>query len=164
MKSSMGGIEFDIEEKVKLLNTLLADEYALYTTTRNAYWNVKGLNLFELHEFFETQYELLDVIINELAERVRSLGHYALGSLKDFLAVTNMAEENHDFSNPIQIIQKLVLDHEAIIFIIQNQINPIADKYNDIETTNFVFGIMKKHEKMAFMLRTFIPQPELINL
>jgi starvation-inducible DNA-binding protein len=156
MKSNIGIPEKDIEEIVTFLNTLLADEYALYTKTRNAHWNVKGANFFELHKFFEAQYTELDVMIDNIAERVRSLGHFALGSLKDFLSVTHMGEENHDFSDPKQIIQTLANDHETIIRIIRNDITPIADKYKDLGTADFVTGIMQKHEKMAWMLQTHL--------
>jgi starvation-inducible DNA-binding protein len=156
MKPIIGIPEHDIEEIVTLLNTLLADEYALYTKTRNAHWNVNGSNFFELHKFFEFQYDLLDVIIDDIAERVRSLGHYALGSLKDFLSVTHMDEENHDFSNPKGIIETLVHDHETIIRIIRNDITPISHKYRDLGTADFVTGVMVQHEKMAWMLREYL--------
>ena len=156
MKSNIGIPEQDIEEIVTYLNTLLADEYALYTKTRNAHWNVNGLNFHELHKFFETQYEALDVIIDDIAERVRTLGHFALGSLEDFLRVTHMGEENHDFSNPTQIIQTLVNDHETIIRIIRSEITPVSDKYKDLGTADFVTGLMKQHEKMAWMLRSYL--------
>jgi len=156
MKANIGIPEKDIEEIVKSLNTLLADEYALYTKTRNAHWNVNGPNFHSLHKFFESQYEALDLIVDDIAERVRSLGHYALGSLKDFLAVTHMDEENHDFSNPNQIIQTLVNDHETIIRIIRNDITPIADKYKDLGTADFATGLMEQHEKMAWMLRSHL--------
>lgn len=89
------------EEKLKLvatnLNTLLADEFILYTKTRNAHWNIQGKNFIEMHKLFESQYDSLDVIIDDTAERVRTLGHFALGSLKDFLQVTRLSEQNDAF-------------------------------------------------------------------
>jgi starvation-inducible DNA-binding protein len=156
MKANLGIPDKDTEEIVTLLNTLLADENVLYTKTRNAHWNISGPDFFGLHKLFEGQYEALDIVIDDIAERVRSLGHFALGSLRDFLSVTHMDEENHDFSNPKQILQALVNDHETIIRIIRNDIAPISDKYKDLGTADFVTGIMEKHEKMAWMLRASI--------
>jgi len=156
MKANIGIPEKDVEEIATILNTLLADEYVLYTKTRNAHWNITGTNFFELHKFFESQYELLAESIDEIAERVRKLGHFALGSLKDFLGVTHMDEENHDFSNSRQIIQTLLNDHETIIRIIRSDIAPISDKYKDLGTADFVTGLMEQHEKMAWMLRSHI--------
>ena len=76
--------------------------------------------------------------------------------LKNFLNVTHMDEENFDFGNPRQIIQILVKDHETIIHIIRNDITPVSEKYSEPGTTDFVSGLMKKHEKMARMLKTFL--------
>jgi starvation-inducible DNA-binding protein len=156
MKPILGIPEHDLEEVVNLLNTLLADEYVIYTKTRNAHWNITGTSFFELHKFFQSQYESLDQIIDDLAERVRSLGHFSLGSMKDFLSVTHMSEENHDFGNSKQIIQTLVDDHETIIRIIRNEIIPISEKFRDLGTADFVTGVMEQHEKMNWMLRSFL--------
>ena len=66
---------------------LLADEYVLYTKTRNAHWNVEGPDFHEKHKFFESQYEQLDDIIDNVAERIRAIGHYAPASLRSFLSL-----------------------------------------------------------------------------
>jgi len=160
MKSTLGISEKGTEEISTFLNTLLADEYVLYTKTRNAHWNVSGSGFYELHKFFEIQYELLDVMIDNVAERIRSLGYFALGSLKDFLSVTQMSEENHDFDNSMQIIKTLVSDHETIIRTIRNEIIVTSDKYRDHGTTDFVTGLLEQHEKMAWMLRAFLSEPD----
>ena len=153
MKPTIGIPDYDLQEVVTLLNTLLADENVLYTKTRNAHWNITGSNFFDLHKLFQMQYESLDIVVDEIAERVRSLGHFALGSMKDFLSITNMSEENHDFGNSKQIIQTLLNDHETIIRIIRSDIVPIATKYRDLGTADFVTGVMEQHEKMGWMLR-----------
>ena len=146
----------DTEKAVTILNTLLADEYALYTKTRNAHWNVYGQDLQDLHKLLEDQYLVLDSMINEIAMLVRSFGHFALGSLKDFLNVTNLSEEKDDFSSSEQMIQSLLNDHETIIRMIRNDIIPISDKYKDLGTADFVTGLMEQHEKISWMLRSSI--------
>ncbi|OFY24922.1 MAG: DNA starvation/stationary phase protection protein [Bacteroidetes bacterium GWF2_33_38] len=156
MKTNIGIPYQDLEEVATILNKLLADEYVLKTKIQNAHWNITGVSSFELHKFFESQYETIDHSIDEIAERIRSLGHFAIGSMRDFLAVTNMVEEKHDFANPAQIIQSLLNDHEIIIRVIRNEIIPIAEKYKDLGTADFVTSLMQKHEKMAWMLRAFI--------
>ena len=156
MKIEIGIPCKDVEEVVTLLNTLLADEYVLYTKTRNAHWNVVSPNFLEMHKFFESQYDKIDIIIDDVAERIRSLGHYSLGSLKDFLKVTNLIEEKDNFSNSKQMIETLVNDHETIVRTIRNNITHIADRYKDLGTADFVTGIMEQHEKMAWMLRSFL--------
>lgn len=152
--------DIDTEEIATLLNTLLADEYVLYTKTRNAHWNLSESSFYELHKFFRIQYEVLNVMIDDIAKRVRVLRHFALGSLKEFLSVTQMTEENSDFSNSTEIIQSLITDHETIIRIIRNEIISTSVKYNDYGTTDFVTGLLEQHEKMAWMLRAFLSEPD----
>ena len=154
---STGIPEKEVEEIATILNTLLADEYALFTKTRSAHWNVTGPNFYELHNLFESQYVELDKMIDDIAERVRTLGHYALGSLPDFLSVTHMIEEKHDFGNSREMLQTLMTDQEQIIRLIRNDIVPFSAKFKDLGTTGFILSIMEKHEKMAWMLRASLP-------
>ena len=70
---------------VELLQKLLADEYVLYTKTRNYHWNVVGPQFNDLHKFFEAQYNELNTIVDDMAERARSLGGNATGTLAEFL-------------------------------------------------------------------------------
>ena len=155
MKPNIGISDSNLKEVATLLNNLIADEYLLYTKTRNAHWNIQGQNFIELHKFFEGQYEALDEIIDDVAERIRSLGHFSLGSLKDFLSVARLTEQNHDFSNQKKIIQSLLDDHETIIRILRKDIVSTAGKFKDLGTSDFVTGLMEKHEKMAWMLRAY---------
>jgi len=153
----------NLEKIADLLNTLLADEYVLYTKTRNAHWNVEGPHFFELHKFFESQYEAIDVIIDDVAERVRSLGHFSLGSMKDFLSVTHLSEDSHKFSDSRKILQTLLSDHEAIICSIRKEVDTVSNDYKDAGTTDFITGIMEQHEKMAWMLRAQVLSAEKTN-
>lgn len=156
MKPNIEISEKNLKEAATLLNNLVADEYVLYTKTRNAHWNIQGQHFMELHNFFESQYEELDDMIDDVAERVRALGHFSLGSLKDFLSITRLGEQNHDFGNQKQIIQSLLTDHETIIRILRKDIAVLSDKYKDAGTADFITGIMEQHEKMAWMLRAYL--------
>lgn len=124
--------ENNLKEAATLLNTVLADEYLLYTKTRNAHWNIQGNNFNELPKVFESQYDLLDVIIDDTAERVRSLGHFALGSLKDFLTVARLSKQNDDFTDQNHIIQTLLEDHESVIRFLRKDIKNFSDEYKDL--------------------------------
>jgi len=139
-----------------LLNTLLADEYVLYTKTRNAHWNIEGPSFHALHLFFESQYEQLDEIIDEVAERVRALGHYALGTLSGFVKTARLDEPLLEFSNAKKMIQALLDDHETIIRILRKQVNETSEAYKDAGTSDFLTGLLEQHEKMAWMLRSHL--------
>jgi len=156
MKPNIEISDNHLKEVALLLNILLADEYLLYTKTKNAHWNIQGPGFIGLHTFFQSQYEALDIMADDIAERVRSLGHFALGSLKNFLSVTHMLENDEDFGNQKQIIETLVNDHETIIRIIRRDLVPVSDLYKDLGTTDFLTGIMKQHEKMTWMLRAYL--------
>ena len=156
MKPNIEISEKHLKEGALLLNVLLADEYILYTKTRNAHWNIQGQNFIELHKFFESQYDALDIIIDDVAERVRALGHYALGSLKDFTLMTRLSEHNRDFTDYKHIIQTLLEDHEALIRSLRKDISTTAEKHRDLGTADFMTGLMEQHEKMAWMLRAHL--------
>lgn len=147
----------NLEAVATLMNTLLADEYVLYTKTRNAHWNVQGPDFFALHNFFEKQYDELAEIVDEVAERVRGLGHFALGTMREFLEVTRLSEKTAGFGTQEQIIRALLLDHEAIIRELRRDCKIMDEEYLDAGSSDFCMGIMEQHEKMAWMLRSHLP-------
>ncbi|MFA6598194.1 MAG: DNA starvation/stationary phase protection protein [Ignavibacteriaceae bacterium] len=155
MKPSIEISTENLKGVATLLNTLLADEYLLYTKTRNAHWNIQGKSFIELHKFFESQYDSLNIIIDDTAERVRALGHFALGSLKNFLAMARLVEQNDDFGDQDHVLQTLLQDHESIIRSLRKDITIISDDFKDLGTADFMTGLMEQHEKMAWMLRSY---------
>src|SRR5690606_10404750 len=136
-------------------NKVLADEYVLYTKTRNYHWNVEGPNFNEMHKFYEEQYEVLDEIIDEVAERVRAIGHYSEGRLKDFLSLTNLDEPTYTNKQSEQL-KNLLNDHEVIIQNLRRLITEFAERHKDLGTSDFVTGLMEKHEKMAWFIRSYL--------
>ena len=81
---------------VAILNALLADEFLIYTKTRNYHWNVVGPQFNDLHKFFEAQYEALDDTVDDVAERVRTLGGRASGTLAEFVQQGRLKERPGD--------------------------------------------------------------------
>jgi starvation-inducible DNA-binding protein len=138
------------------LSKLLADEFLLYTKTRNAHWNVEGPDFHSMHLFFESQYEQLDEIMDGVAERIRSLGHYAPATLKAFLELTHLTEKIGDKNDSLAFIKELLEDHESIIEFIRGNIEPFASKYSNYGTSDYITGLMEDHEKMAWMLRSHL--------
>lgn len=140
----------------KVLGVLLADESVLYTKTRNAHWNVEGPDFHSIHVYFEELYGELAEWVDEVAERIRSLGHYAPASLKTYLELTHLTELNAKGNNSKGFISELVQDHEAIITYIRESIDKVSEDYKDEGTADFLTGIMEKHEKTAWMLRSHL--------
>ena len=151
------GIKQKLLEKVAFdLSKVLADEFVLYTKTRNAHWNVEGPDFHSAHKFFESQYEFLDEAMDDVAERIRSVGHYAPATLKDFLKLTKLSEESRKSNDSTGFTKELLADHEAIIIRLREYINVFAVDYNDAGSSDFITGLMEKHEKMSWMLRAHL--------
>lgn len=156
MKTSIGINPEHTASIAKILSGFLADEFILYTKTRNAHWNIEGPDFYTQHKFFETQYEQLDEIMDDVAERIRSLGHYAPATLQNYLALTHLTEQSREKNNSAGFIHELLADHESIIIRLREQINPIANDLHDLGTSDFLTGLMESHEKMAWMLRAHL--------
>ena len=154
MKLNIGISDKNCSEVVKILNSLLSDEYVLYTKTRNFHWNVTGPNFSELHKFFQAQYEELDGIVDEVAERARSLGGTSFGSLAEFLKHTKLKESAGKLSGAKSMLGSLITDHEAVIQKLRHDLEECAQKHDDMGTSDFLTGLMEQHEKMAWMLRS----------
>jgi len=155
MKANIGIVDEHRQAVSLALNTLLADEYVLYTKTRNYHWNVEGDGFHAMHKFYEEQYEQLDEIIDNIAERVRALGHFAEGRLVDFLKLARLTEPTTTSAHLVQV-KNLLDDHETIIQALRTDVVKFAEVHKDLGTSDFVTGLMEQHEKMAWMLRAFL--------
>jgi starvation-inducible DNA-binding protein len=141
---------------VEILSRLLADEYLLYTKTRNYHWNVEGPQFNDLHKFFEGQYEALNVVIDDVAERARALGGRAVGTLAEFLKLARLKEHPERHPPAREMLRDLLADHEAVIQTLRKDVETATDPLKDAGTADFLTGLMEQHEKMAWMLRSFL--------
>jgi len=156
MKTNIGISDENRAAVSAQLAKLLADEFVLYTKTRNAHWNVEGPDFHSMHLFFESQYEELDEIMDSVAERMRMIGHYAPATLKSFLQLTHLGELTERSNDSLGFIRELVEDHSSIVQFIRGNINPFASDYGDAGTSDFITGLMETHEKMVWFLRSHI--------
>lgn len=138
------------------LAKLLADEFVLYTKTLNAHWNLEGIDFHSVHGYFEDLYNQSAEIVDNVAERIRQLGHYAPATLKNFLQLTHLTEQDKDGNDSRSQIKKLLSDHESVIEFIRGNINEFADAHKDAGTSDFITGLLEKHEKIAWMLRAHL--------
>ncbi|HEX5554227.1 MAG TPA: Dps family protein [Chitinophagaceae bacterium] len=155
MKANIGISDKNSKAVALILNKLLASEFVLYTKTRNYHWNIESPSFMEMHKFYEAQYTELAVIIDEVAERVRKIGHFAEGRLKDFIKLSDLEEGEYTDEATAQI-NSLLEDHETLARTIRNHIGDVEEKYKDVGTSDFLTGVLKAHEKMAWMLRSYL--------
>jgi len=153
MKTNIGISEADSKAVSAQLSKLLADEYVLYTKTRNAHWNIEGPDFHAMHLFFEAQYQQLDELVDSVAERIRKIGHYAPATLNQLLQLTHLTEQSDRKNDSMGFLKELLEDHESIIEFIRGNIDAFATKYKDAGTSDYVTGLMETHEEMAWMIR-----------
>ncbi|MPT31996.1 MAG: DNA starvation/stationary phase protection protein [Chryseobacterium sp.] len=135
---------------------ILADENVLYMKTKNAHWNAEGADYYDKQTFFETQWKQLDNIINSIAERIRSLGHYVPATLQSYSGSTHFTEQNGERHNGQAFITELLQDHESLILILCEYIMSCKDDLHDIATSHFITRLLEVHQKMAWLLRSYI--------
>jgi starvation-inducible DNA-binding protein len=140
----------------EMLQQLLSDEFILYTKYRNAHWNVEGHDFHTKHVFFEEEYGKLELIVDEVAERIRMLGFYAPGTMREFLELTQLEENTPKQNDSISFMKILLEDHQKMIAFIRKSISENAEEHNDEGTADFITGLMQKHEEMAWMLRASV--------
>src|SRR5690606_25152204 len=136
------------------LSRLLADSYTLYLKTHNYHWNVTGPLFNTLHTMFETQYTELATAVDEIAERIRALGHPAPGSYRAFGKLTSIEEED-SVPSAEEMIRQLVIGQETVVRTAR-EVFPLAEKANDEPTADLLTQRMQIHEKNAWMLRSML--------
>jgi starvation-inducible DNA-binding protein len=142
---------------VETLNRLLADEHVLYIKTRNYHWNVVGPRFHSLHLFLEEQYKELEVTIDEVAETARQFGGVAAGTMKEFLKQSRLDENKGGIPDEDGILRNLLTDHEAIVRALREDVERANEEYKAVEAADFLTAVIEKHNKMAWMLRSFLP-------
>lgn len=136
------------------LARVLADTYTLYLKTHNFHWNVTGPMFKSLHELFMTQYTELWTSVDVIAERIRSLGHFAPGSYKSFGVLTQIKDEE-DVPEATKMIRQLLKGHETVARTCREAF-PAAEKAGDQPTMDLLTTRMQAHEKTAWMLRSLL--------
>ena len=147
------GLDSDVRHSVvDILNNALANEAILSQKIRSAHWNVSGSGFFELHILFDSQYKQLNEISDEIAERSRMLGGIAMGSLQEFINFSRIEEQ----PGSVPKIMILLADHEATIRFLREDARKCDEEYEDEGTFELLVSVMRLHEKMAWMLRSYL--------
>jgi len=139
------------------LSRLLADSYTLYLTTHNFHWNVTGPMFNTLHAMFMQQYTDLWNSIDDIAERIRALGHFAPGSYAAFGRLASVADAPGEPPKALEMVRILVKGHEAVARTARELV-PTADEAGDEPTMDLLTQRLEFHEKTAWMLRSMLEE------
>lgn len=151
-KMNIGINEKDREAIANGVGELLADTYTLYLKTHNFHWNVVGPKFHDLHLMFEAQYTELSTAVDDVAERIRTLGFPAPGTYQQFAALSSI-EETQGVPNADDMVSILTSDNETLVRTAR-RILPLAQAANDESTASLISDRMVIHEKTAWMLRS----------
>ena len=147
----IGITEKDRKEIADGLKHLLADSYTLYLQTHNFHWNVTGPQFRELHLMFEEHYTELATAVDEIAERIRTLGVYAPGTYSAFSKLSSI-KEIEGVPSAEEMVNLLTNGHEKVVKTCRKVLEA-AKKANDESTAALTSDRMRIHEKTAWMLR-----------
>ena len=136
------------------LSRLLADTYVVYLKTHNFHWNVEGPMFQTLHQMFMEQYTETWNAIDLVAERIRSLGHYAPGTYAEYNKLARI-KETPGVPKAEQMVRLLIEGQEAVVKTAR-EVLPIAEKADDQPTLDLLTQRMQIHEKNAWMLRSLL--------
>ena len=156
LKMNIGISDEDREVIAGGLSNILADSYSLMLMLHNYHWNVRGKNFRQIHLLTEEQYEDMFEAVDVLAERIRSLGHLAPGSFKEFSELSDLKEPNSTATEN-EMLADLLAAHEHISKHSRKVIQ-LADKVNDEATADLLTGRIDTHEKYAWMLRSMLEE------
>ena len=154
MKIDTGIPESDRQSIAEGLSRLLADSYTLYLKTHNFHWNVTGPMFQTLHTMFEEEYTELATAVDEIAERIRALGHPAPGSYAAYAKLSTVTE-SEDVPEAREMVKQLVSAHETVAKTARS-VFPAAESGNDEVTADLLTQRMTVHEKTAWMLRSLL--------
>ncbi|MGL5836935.1 MAG: Dps family protein [Sphingorhabdus sp.] len=141
----------DTKQLSEVLAEALADSFTLYLKTLGVHWNIVGPSFFGLHKLTQEQYEDLDEAIDEIAERIRALGHIAPAAYGDF-EQHSVIESKTTLSDAKSMLETLIADNETIARRMREAVR-IADEADDVFTADMLTARIGKHEQNSWMLR-----------
>lgn len=152
----MSTIDIGISEQDRIdvangLKRLLADSYTLYLQTHNCHWNVVGPQFRELHLMFEEHYTELATAVDEIAERIRTLGVAAPGTYSAFAELSSI-KEIEGVPTASEMVGILTRGHEQVVKTCR-EVLARAQEADDESSVALVSDRMRIHEKTAWMLR-----------
>ncbi|MEQ9368979.1 Dps family protein [Coleofasciculus sp. F4-SAH-05] len=151
---NIGISEQNRKEIAEGLSRLLADTYSLYLKTHYFHWNVTGPMFHSLHNMFETEYTELAVAVDDIAERIRTIGYPAPGSYSEFAELSSIPE-TRGVPEATEMVRLLVEANEAVVRTAREAF-PAAERANDESTVDLLTERMRTHEKTAWMLRSML--------
>ena len=140
-----------MENLVKNLNCLLSDLNVFYRKLQNYHWNVKGKDFFTMHTKLEEYYDEINEQIDEIAEHILMLNNEPLGTMKDYLDNTCIAEAKNEKIDTCQVINNVITDYNTLLKKV-TEIKEEADNINEYKTSSLMDNYISLYMKNLWML------------
>ncbi|MBA5791423.1 DNA starvation/stationary phase protection protein [Flavobacterium sp. xlx-214] len=150
----LGLPEKETKENIELLNTLLANFQVYYQNLRGLHWNIRGKRFFELHVKFEELYNQAQLRIDEIAERVLTLGGTPLHTFEDYMS-KNSLEIGKNITND-EVAVQLIVKSLATLLMIERTILEKSGAINDEGTNALISDLITEQEKDIWMMQAFL--------
>jgi starvation-inducible DNA-binding protein len=155
-ENEIGLMDKKVIELVDHLNILLANYQIHYQKVRGCHWNVKGHSFFSLHVKFEELYLNAQTAIDEIAERVLTLGKAPLSTYKDYIKHSEIKEIDTEGLSAEKIVEAILDDFNKLIALEREVIKNATEITNDQGTADMVIGFLRFKEKTSWMLRAWV--------
>jgi starvation-inducible DNA-binding protein len=143
-----------IDNLIQEMNELLANYHIYYQNLRSFHWNVYGPNFFELHRQFEEAYNETRTQIDEVAERILTLGFRPVSKFSEYLYISEITEATGVQAAP-EMMETVMKDTRQMIFKLNTAIE-LAQKANDEGTADLLTGFLKMLEKRHWQYHAYL--------
>ena len=157
MKNAIGLDSKYAQELADKLNELLANYSIFYQNTRGYHWNIKGEKFFELHVKFEELYNDLVLKIDEIAERILTLGYSPAHNYSDYSKISKIAESS-EVSDGLKAVED-ILNSFKVIITLQRELLELSVEADDEGTNALMSDYVRAQEKMVWMYSAFLNKP-----
>lgn len=147
--------EKEVKPVIDMLNDYLANYHIHYQKLRGCHWNIKGSNFFTLHIKFEELYTNAQLTIDEIAERILTLGKSPISRFEDYIKESSIKETNTIGMTDMAMVDA-ILDDMAKLIEMERNLLEATSKASDDGSNDMVNRFMQFKEKTAWMLRSFL--------
>jgi starvation-inducible DNA-binding protein len=155
--NTMNAIGLNKEKSIELgnqLNDLLANYQVFYMNVRGFHWNIKGPKFFELHLKFEELYNDLLLKVDEIAERVLTLGQTPMHAFSDYILKSEIKEAKNSSNGEANV--KYILDSFEMLLLKQRAILNLSSDADDEGTNALMSDYIRQQEKLVWMYGSFL--------
>ncbi len=139
-----------------LMNVLLANYMVFYQNTRGFHWNIKGPRFFEMHAKFEELYNNILLKVDEIAERILTMGGQPMHTFEDFMSNSDIKSVKN-LSDAEKAVRSILSSFD-ILLDMQRKLLKKSEEAEDEGTNALMSDYIREQEKLAWMYKAYLGQ------